>query len=235
MLAPPTVVEPWAAWPRMELGDNGELRFTSASRIRLPDRPAMPASDPRVGYRIQLEEGSVCAEVKPRRLDTEGPFTVVTSQLEVTVVGTHFCVEAERGLSEVSVQHGKVRVQRVRPGNRSQSVLLSAGETIRSDSQRLSAVTAHSESAHRRLAPGIAPIPSEPGASPVASPVASPLASTADELDAENTLYRGAVHARHGNHHGEAVDLLKSYQRRYPAGLYAPEVAAMLASELAAQ
>jgi ferric-dicitrate binding protein FerR (iron transport regulator) len=130
-------MEPWTTWPRTDLGLNGTLWSKPGSAIRLPGLPAERSSDPRGGYIIQLDQGSLCAEVAPRELASEGPFSVKTPQLDATVVGTHFCVEAGPELSSVSVQRGRVRVS-----HEEAAVVLEAGESIRSDSPRLRAARA---------------------------------------------------------------------------------------------
>ena len=203
-----------AAGPQKPVWDRtGPSGPSPAARSGCRRRPtSSPAPMPRIGYAVRLDRGSVCLEVARRQANLEGPFSVETSQLEVTVVGTHFCVQALSGLSSVAVQHGRVRVQAV--GARAASVVLEAGESIRSDSPRL---VAPKPTARRER-----PAPSRRRHSPRGRRQPGML---------ENSLYRQALQATQGSHHPQAARLLGDYLERFPAGLYAPEVGAKLVTE----
>jgi TolA-binding protein len=188
--------------------------------MRLPASPAERSSDPRGGYAIQLDRGSLCAEVASRDLGSEGAFRVKTRQLEVTVIGTHFCVEAGPDLSSVSVQRGRVRVAR-----EGVSVVLGAGESIRSDAPPLRAALLPPQRAWRdRPAPGN-PLNAQVAAQDDAP---EPLGS----LSLENELYQRALQEARRENHPQAAGLLADYLKRFPTGLYAPEAGSELATEL---
>jgi len=209
-------VEPWTTWPRTDLGPNGTLWSKPGSVMRLPDSPTERSTEPREGYVMQLDQGSLCAEVASRALGSEGPFRVKTRQLDVTVIGTHFCVEAGPDLSSVSVQRGRVRVAR-----EGVSVVLGAGESIRSDAPPLRAALPPPQRAWRDR-----PAPGNPVGAQDDAP--EPLGS----LSLENELYQRALQEARRENHPQAAGLLADYLKRFPNGLYAPEAGSELATEL---
>ena len=212
--------EPWTTWPRTDLGPNGTLWSEPGSVMRLPASPTEHSTEPREGYVMQLDRGSLCAEVAARALGSEGPFRVKTRQLDVTVIGTHFCVEAGPDLSSVSVQRGRVRV-----AHEGVSVVLGAGESIRSDAPPLRAALPPPQRAWRDR-----PVPGNPLNVQVAARDEAP--EPLGSLSLENELYQRALQeARHENH-PQAAGLLADYLKRFPTGLYAPEAGSELATEL---
>jgi len=105
------------------------------------------------------------------------------------------------------VQRGRVRVAR---GEES-SLILVAGESIRSDSARFGISRPQPWSPWDRSAPPEA----------------------VDTLGRENGVYQRALDEVRQQHHARAADLLGDYLRGYPTGLFAPEVSSELPSELA--
>lgn len=92
---------------RLELGEQTELR-------ELADRE--PGRKPR-GWRALVARGTVAASVA--RQPAEQPFTLLTAQAEVRVLGTAFRLGVEpgpKGRTALEVSEGKVRLLRVRDG-----------------------------------------------------------------------------------------------------------------------
>jgi hypothetical protein len=196
----------------VHLGSRGDLRLWPNARVTLP--PGADANH-HGAYRVLLEDGRLAATVGPRGPDE--PLTVVTPELSVAVVGTRFSVSTSQGISEVAVEEGKVRVEK---GQR--LVFLTAGDSIRSDDPRLT-------DAHAGLA---FPCQDEPD-------VAARRACLVQEsqgpgIAAENALLAlGLLERDEGGNRRAALASLREYQRRFPSGILAPEVALAITRTLA--
>jgi hypothetical protein len=141
---------------------------------------------------------------------------VVTPELSVAVVGTRFSVSTSQGISEVAVEEGKVRVEKDQ-----RIVFLTAGESIQSDDPRLTDAQA-----------GLAfPCQGEPH-------VAARRACLVQEsrghgIAAENALLAlGLLERNEGGNRRRALASFREYQRRFPTGILAPEVALAITSTL---
>lgn len=192
----------------VHLGNRGELELRADAQLTLP--PRVDANQ-RGTYRVRLEHGQLAAAVGPRGADE--PLAVETPQLAVIVVGTRFSVEVSDDLTSVAVTEGRVRVER---GAR--AVFLSAGEAIRSDDPRLA---------------DAAPAPC-PGS---LDDRRACLRRRADGqgLPAENALLAlGLLERGPGADRERALALFREYQRRFPTGVLAPEVALAITTALAA-
>ena len=75
---------------------------------------------------LDLSDGTVDCSVSP--LSGSASFQVHTPDALVSVVGTHFQVRREGARTHVSVQHGRVRVER--PGHPDEVRFLNAGESL---------------------------------------------------------------------------------------------------------
>lgn len=206
--AAPLQVPPLAR--TVHLGKRVALGLWPDAQVTLP-----PSTNPdqRGPYHVRLDQGQMVASVAPRQADE--PLTVLTPQLSVFVVGTRFSVEVDQDVTSVAVEEGRVRVERA------QRVLyLSAGDSVRSDDPRLRGETA---------------------AVPCAGePVAGRRACLAREaagqgLAAENALFTLGVFEREkSDGRAHAIAHFRDYQRRFPSGVLAPEVALALADLLVA-
>jgi hypothetical protein len=188
----------------IHLGGRGDLYLWPEAEVTLP--PGRDAAR-RGAYDVRLERGRIAAVVGPRAPDE--PLAVVTPHLRVVVVGTRFSVALEGDVTAVAVEEGKVRVQRGE-----QTVLLLAGDSIRSDDPRLGA-----------------PAPCAGG---VVERRACLLRAAAGEgLAAENALLALALLERdEAGDRATALARLREHQRRFPRGVLAPEVALSLARTL---
>jgi hypothetical protein len=196
----------------VHLGSRGDLRLWPNARVTLP--PGADASQ-RGAYRVLLEDGRLAATVGPRGPDE--PLTVVTPELSVAVVGTRFSVSTAQGISEVAVEEGKVRVEKGQL-----LVVLTAGDSIRSDDPRLTDAQAGL----------VFPCQGEPD---VAARRACLLReSQGPGIAAENALLAlGLLERDEGGNRRGALASLREYQRRFPSGILAPEVALAITSTLA--
>jgi hypothetical protein len=195
----------------VHLGNRGDLVLWPNALVTLP--PGVDANQ-RGAYRVLLESGRLAAAVGPRGSDE--PLTVVTPELSVAVVGTRFSVSTSQGVSEVAVEEGKVRVEKGK-----QMVLLVAGGSIRSDDPRLT---------HVQPAPGL-PCLDELDVS--ARRACLENESRGHGIAAENALLAlGLLERAEGRHGRRALAALREYQRRFPAGTLAPEVALAITSTL---
>lgn len=200
----------------VHLGSRGDLRLWPNALVTLP--PGADANH-RGAYRVLLEVGRLAATVGPRGSDE--PLTVVTPELSVAVVGTRFSVSTSQGISEVAVEEGKVRVEK---GQR--IVFLTAGGSIRSDDPRLTDAQT-----------GLAfPCLGEPEIA--ARRACLVRESQGHGIAAENALLELGLLERNqaGNRRlapGGALASLREYQRRFPTGILAPEVAIAITSTLA--
>jgi hypothetical protein len=196
---------------RVQLGSRIALGLWPEAQVTLPPQAS---ADQHGVYRMRLERGRIVAAVAPR--GTDEPLSVVTPQLRVVVVGTRFSVEVDHDLTSVAVTEGRVRIE-----GGDHVVFLSAGESIRSDDERLSGKTAPFPCADR---PAIAD-----------QRACLTRASAGAGLAAENALYALALLERdRGGDPERALLALREYQHRFPHGALAPEVALTLADMLTA-
>lgn len=206
---------------RLPVGELGQITLGDDARIS-----AAPTAD---HPELRLEAGTIEAQVNHR--PPGQPFTVVTPQVRVVVVGTHFTVKVEGARTEVSVQEGRVRVEAP-----AAQAYVSAGETLRSDDPRLQPppkpVAPQPE--ENRLEKGVAVVPR---CAELAGPDARDacFAGTAhgSGLDAENALVSLALERRDRGELPGAIEVLREYQSRFPGGIFAPEVGIELVHELA--
>jgi hypothetical protein len=220
-------------WQRIDLGE-ADVGVRGVLEIRDGALYQLPPSGPRLEgetSEIRLDSGEICAEIAHRNLAEEGPLAVIAPQFKVIVVGTHFCVKAQGGLSTVSVSEGRVRVEHVS----GTSAFVGAHETLRSDDAKF------------------APVPS---AIPVERSVLPPTLRTArletptlqdieardgkraegSDLGAENALFDLGNLARDRRHDGPlALSRWRLYQQRFPEGVFAPEVSMGILTELVSQ
>jgi hypothetical protein len=196
----------------VHLGTRADLELRADAQLTLP--PGIDANR-RGTYRVRLERGQLAALVGRREADE--PLAVETPQLTVIVVGTRFSVDVDDAVTKVAVDEGRVRVERG-----THAVLLSAGESIRSDDERLN---------HAPVAPACA----------AAGPLVERRACLRRQADgpglaAENALLAlGLLDSETGADRSRALASLREYQRRFPAGVLAPEVALAITSALAAE
>jgi hypothetical protein len=198
---------------RLSLGGRGELDIGSGAKLIVPSEAELAAHHP---LRIRLERGRVEARVAPRALDE--PFAIATPHLEVVVVGTRFSVAVDAAVTTVRVEHGRVRVEKA-----GHSLLLDAGQTLRSDDARF-------DPAPRSASP------SKPGCSSAGDP---PLrreclarAAAGSGLEAQNALLSLGLLERELGDRPAALARFREYQRRHPRGVLAPEVALALVQTL---
>jgi hypothetical protein len=194
------------------LGSRGNLSLWPNARVTLP--PGADANH-HGAYRVLLEGGRLAATVGPRGPDE--PLTVVTPELSVAVVGTRFSVTTSQGISEVAVEEGKVRVEKSQ-----RSVFLTAGDSIRSDDPRLA-------DAQASLA-----FPCLGEANVAARRACLGQESQGRGIAAENALLAlGLLERNEGGNRRGALASFREYQRRFPTGILAPEVALAITSTLA--
>ncbi len=104
----------------------GELRVVTladGSRITLNTASAVDVTETARGTRVILVQGDAYFDVMPTGPDRS--FTVVTSEAEVTVVGTAFTVSDQGAGTSVAVRHGVVAVN-----DGAEHVILAAGEGV---------------------------------------------------------------------------------------------------------
>jgi hypothetical protein len=196
----------------VHLGSRGDLLLSPDALVTLP--PGVDASQ-HGAYRVLLDDGRLAATVGPRGPDE--PLTVVTPELTVAVVGTRFSVSTGLGVSEVVVEEGRVRVEKDR-----RTVLLVAGDSIRSDDPRLTPAQA---------APAL---PCLDQLDLIARRGCLVHESRGHGVAAENALLAlGLLERNQGGGRRRALAPLREYQRRFPNGILAPEVALAIASTLA--
>jgi hypothetical protein len=200
-----SVISSKDGWREIDLGAVGLLSLAPGTRVRIPD--PMPAAAET--YTVALDSGQLCARINHRDPAVRGPFVVEAPDLRVTVIGTRFCVFVDREPSRVSVEEGRVRVDR----HQSEAVFVSAGEGLRADDPRLqppaaAPVTVHdtlSEAANVRL---VGP----------AHPVFT------GDLAAQNRLYQAGLLAERTQGPLEALRIWEKYRLRYPRGAFVAEV-----------
>jgi hypothetical protein len=190
----------------VSLQGRGQLVLASHAVASLP---AELGTTSRGAVEVRLERGRIDATVSPRAPDE--PFSIVTAQVSVTVVGTAFSVDVDDGVTTVAVFHGRVRVQSAEA-----TVFVGAGESIRSDDARFG---------KRRMTS-----PTPDGACGAGEPDAQKLcltrAATRGGLDGENALLSlGLLERDKFGDHAAALSRFQEYARRYPRGALAPEVA----------
>jgi hypothetical protein len=229
----------------VSLGNRGELVLDADADVQLPT-PFDPTA--RRPLSIRLDRGSVRASVAARA--PEEPFSIVTPHVSVVVVGTRFTVSVEATRTTVSVEEGRVRVDQA-----GHTVLLDAGQSIRSNDARFQG----ERELDRVEAPPLAPTSRTPTSraptsrtqtsrtqtsrAPVSRAPAAPSAEFCEGdsvtrrtcllrtsqgigLTAENALFALALLERDElADRGAALARLDEYERRHPRGVLAPEVA----------
>jgi hypothetical protein len=196
-------------WKEIELKGVGRLSLAPGGRIRLPEPPPGTSDT----FAVTLDRGQLCAQIEHRDQVRQGPFIVEAPGLRVTVVGTRFCVFADRDHpSWVFVEQGRVRVD----AGGKENVSLGAGECLRADDPWL-------------LPP--VPIPAPPGGLAVAEgqttiahhQAGAHLAPGRDLAD-QNLLYQNGVLAERTLGPSGALELWERYRQRYPDGVFTAEV-----------
>jgi ferric-dicitrate binding protein FerR (iron transport regulator) len=199
---------------RLSLGGRGELELDAEASVIMPSPSELAAHHP---LRIRLDRGQVRASVGPRAPDE--PFAIATPHLQVTVVGTRFLVSVDPAGTTVAVEHGRVLVE-----SAGRSLLLDAGQTIRSDDAQL------------RPAPRTAR-PNQEACSAADPPrrrrdcLARMAAGKG--LAAQNALLSlGLLERDELGDRAAALARFREYERRHPHGVLAPEVALALVQTL---
>jgi len=186
---------------RLSLGGRGEIMLEEGARVHVP--PELERAGGRGPLALRLERGTLNASVAPRGRDE--PLSIVTPHVAVVVVGTRFTVRVEGALTSVSVEHGRVRVDR---GDR--SAFVDGGQTLRSDDSRLLPPDA----------PRAARASPEPCASALRRTRCLRTVARGDGLAAENALFALALHARDVERDPDAaLATLRTYARRFPQGV----------------
>jgi hypothetical protein len=199
---------------RLSLGARGELELDADAQVAVPSADELGAHQP---LRIRLERGRVLASVAPRAPDA--PFSIATPHLQVIVVGTRFSVTVDPAATTVAVEHGRVRVERA-----GRSLLLDAGQTLRSDDARLNP-------APKSLRP------SQPACSAADPPwrrrACLTEAAAGRGLGAQNALLSlGLLERDELGDRAAALARFREYERRHPRGVLVPEVALALVQTL---
>jgi hypothetical protein len=198
---------------RLSLGGRGELEIAATASVVLPSAAELGAHHP---LRIRVELGRVLARVGPRAADE--PFTIATPHLDVVVVGTRFSVAVDPAVTTVAVEHGRVRVEKA-----GHSLLLDAGQTLRSDDARLMAAPS-------------ATSPSEPACAAADDPPGRreclARAAAGNGLSAQNALLSLGLLERELGNRSAALARFREYQLRHPRGVLAPEVVLALVQTL---
>jgi ferric-dicitrate binding protein FerR (iron transport regulator) len=207
--APASVMPSTTQSRLVHLGSRADLELRSDAQVTLP---AGVDANQRGPYRVRLDRGRMLATAGHREADE--PLTVETPQVVVVVVGTRFSVEVTDGLTLVAVQEGRVRVER---GDH--TLLVSAGESIRSDDARLNDVRPVATCME------LSGLDDRRGC----------LRRAADGhgLAGENALFALALLERDQGRQRASLAHLREYQRRFPTGALAPEVSVALATALA--
>jgi transmembrane sensor len=219
------------------------------SRLTVEDAVVDVGSDTRVVVRpplagatvLELERGTVDCDVPPR--PGRKPFRVQAGVVSVEVVGTRFAVSAHAGAVRVDVARGRVLV--TAPGVR---VVLAAGQSWSSE-PAASNQGAGSKQVSNTAEPRSAPPPELEQAPPrPRDPTPSPQAQFARAQRLERTapdaavaIYRDLASGRDvwaalalyslaelesaRGHRGEAMRLLRQYEKRFPKGANAEETA----------
>ena len=213
------VAAPAGERPRsISLGGRGEITLERDTVARLATPGAAAGVGPRI---VELQRGRLLADVATRAADE--PLSIITPHVVVLVVGTRFTVAVDSDATDVTVEHGRVRVERD-----GRSVFVGAGESLRSDDRRFTPpVAAPARTAAVR--------PSSRGgkvrsctAAASSSDRASCLRRVArgTDLAAENALVALALLER-TQHADRAAALarLEEYERRFPGGTLTREVA----------
>jgi hypothetical protein len=204
-------------WRELDLGAVGRLSLGPGARVRLPT----PAPAPSEAYRVTLDEGQICAQVNHRDLAHQGPFFVEARGLQVTVVGTRFCVYAGKEPSWVSVDEGRVRVE----AKGGPTVAVSAGESVHADDPRLQPIEAPAP-APVAAAPVLmsAPTPAPLASLPLHHNVTTAMPVASSDLAAENLLYEEGLRRDEARDVGGSLAIWEQYHQKYPHGVFAAEV-----------
>jgi ferric-dicitrate binding protein FerR (iron transport regulator) len=194
----------------VHLGTRCDLFLSPDAEVTLP--PRLDANR-RGAYQVRLLRGRIAAVVGRRGADE--PLAVVTDQLRVSVVGTRFSVALEEDVTSVAVEEGKVKVE-----SAAGMVMLTAGQSIRSDDPLLAGAQA------------TAPEPCAAGSLDARRACFAQAAAGAGLL-AENALYAlGLLERDQAHDPGAALARFREYERRFPRGVLAPEVALARAATL---
>ena len=209
-----------SAATRTTLGET-ELTLAAESDVRVTGSDAQ-------GWLVELLEGRVDCEVSPRR--GRPAFVVQAGETRVSVIGTRFSVERAGESARVSVREGHVRVE---DGNT--VILLGAGERwpeksavpppIGASKSRSRAVRRNSDPLQESFDRAALLEASDPDA---AARIYANLSKTRGPW-AANALYAEARLELGRGHTERARALLQRYLTRYPKGVNARDVRALLA------
>ena len=218
------------AWTELSLDDAGRLFLAAGAHLR---------QSPQNPVELSLDSGTLRAEIHHR--PATSPMVITTPHVRVIDLGTLFRVEVAPQSTVVSVDEGRVRVEK---GAR--SVEVGAGERVSSDDTRLAPLP-------EPAVPVVAPVALARRSSPLtpsltrqqaAIPTCEAQKAGADRdgcyarlaagpgIDAQSALVALALEHRERGDLPGAIDLLRTYQRRFPAGLFAPEVSIELVLDL---
>jgi FecR protein len=229
----PTALARTDGWQRLDLGE-ADVGVRGVLEIRDGAVYQLPPSGPRLEgetSEIRLDSGEICAEIAHRNLAEEGPLAVLAPQFKVIVVGTHFCVKAQGGLSTVSVTEGRVRVEHIS----GTSAFVGAHETLRSDDARFAPVPSAIPVERSTLAPTLRTARLD---TPTLQDIEARDGKRAEgsDLGAENALFDLGNLARDRRHDGPlALSRWRLYQQRFPDGVFAPEAAMGILAELVSE
>jgi hypothetical protein len=210
----------------LQLGGRGELVLSQDALVELPADLERGAHSPVL---IALQRGTLSASVGPRAPDE--PLSIVTPHVVVTVVGTRFSVRVEAGLSTVSVEHGRVRVEPAGVATglaqaAARALFVDGGESVRSDDLRFE--RPRPAQRKRALAEHVCAAPTSRTDRACLSQL-----TQGRGLAAENALVALALLERDQRHDSDAALLrLREYERRFPRGRLSQEVALSMVGTL---
>lgn len=237
-----------AAWAAERLLPDGDLLRVSPGATYSVEPLRVATADGGHERLVRLSAGKLEAQVVHRAPGDR--FVVITPQVTVTVVGTRFLVEVDRNTSRVLVHEGVVRVR----GASGVEVTLHQGEQVRSDDERFRALAAIPPSP-MEPPPAPKPIYAAPLEIHASLPQVAKPGSVSTRCDrepatgarlacleklsggsglaAQTALY--ALALTEADQGMDARARWKEYQRRFPDGVFAPEVSLCLMSAQFAQ
>lgn len=202
----------------IDLPGLGTLTLSADASFRGPT-----VSDTTGELLLHLDAGKLDAQIDHR--SAVRPFAVVTPDAKVVVVGTRFSVDIIGGSSRIAVDQGQVRVE-----VRERVWLLSAGDRLSTSDEALRALTPEGSKPRALIEDCARGHDSEPQRACYRE------AAAGSDLDAENALYAlGLLEQRSAGRGAEALEAFRAYQRRFPRGLLATEVALATLIELVHQ